>query len=227
MNKNGKMHGFFSLFEFDVDVEYTDNTKSTRKEEIIMAKTDRKLLKIVCTGLMAALVFAASQISFTLPAIAGTPTRIHLGNTMCLLAGLLFGGVSGGLSAGIGSMCYDFTNPLYIPSAPITFITKFMMGFVCGLVARKNTRSFPRSIVAAVLGQLTYIVLYLGKAFIENMLVGNALETTLVVIGQKAVASGVNAVIAVAVAVPLSFAIRKALVRVPAFSQIMMEKKEN
>lgn len=210
----------FLRFESAEKNAYTEYTNH-RKKAFAMAKSDKKLLRIVCIGLMSALVFAASQISFTLPAITGTPTRIHLGNTMCLLAGLLFGGVSGGLSAGLGSMFYDFTNPLYIPSSPITFITKFCMGFVCGVVAKKGAGTVSRSIVAAVLGQVTYIVLYLGKTFIESMLLGNALETTLVVIGQKAVASGINAAVAVAVSVPLSIAIRKALVKIPMFSQIM------
>ena len=41
------------------------------------------------------------------------------------LSGLLFGGISGGLASGIGGALYDLTNPLYITSAPVTFISKF------------------------------------------------------------------------------------------------------
>ena len=40
------------------------------------------------------------------------------------------------------------------------------------------------------------MVLYLGKSFIEGLLLGNALVPVLAAVGTKAVTSGVNAVIA-------------------------------
>ena len=42
--------------------------------------------------------------------------------------------VYGGLSAGIGSALYDLMDPSYASEAWITFINKFMMGLVAGLV---------------------------------------------------------------------------------------------
>ena len=55
------------------------------------------------------------------------------------------------------------------------------------------------------------MVLYLGKSFIEGMLLGSALGPVLLSVATKAVTSGVNAVIAVIVSVPLCAAIRLAL----------------
>ena len=68
--------------------------------------------RIVLTALMAALTVAGSAIRVTLPIDIGGNTSFHLGNIMCALAGLLLGPWYGALAAGIGSMIYDFTNPL-------------------------------------------------------------------------------------------------------------------
>ena len=65
--------------------------------------------------------------------------------------------------------------------------------------------------LAAIAGSATYMVLYLGKSFIEGMLLGSALGPVLLSVATKAVTSGVNAVIAVIVSVPLCAAIRLAL----------------
>ena len=62
-----------------------------------------------------------------------------------------------------------------------------------------------------IAGSATYMVLYLGKSFIEGLLLGSALGPVLLSVATKAVTSGVNAVIAVIVSVPLCAAIRLAL----------------
>lgn len=161
---------------------------------------------------MAALVFAASQLSIQIPtAIDGT--RIHLGNVMCILSGLLLGGTLGGCAAGIGSMFFDLFNPLYISSAPFTLIFKFFIGFIAGKVAYgggANGNSLKRNIVGAAGGTLIYIVLYLSKAFITARYVKLlALEPALLDVGTKAITSTINGVIACAVAVPLAAALKK------------------
>lgn len=184
-----------------------------------MGTTKKSVLMKCCViGVMSALVFAASQISIKLPmlAMAGGTPRIHLGNIMCLLSGLLFGGLASGMSSGLGSALYDLFDPVYITSAPTTFINKFMMGFVCGKIAHGRNRggmSRKWNIVAAIAGQFTYVVLYSLKNFLEIILLGgnDAFQTALVATAQKGVISLINAVIAVVVAVPLAFAVRKAL----------------
>ena len=114
----------------------------------------------------------------------------------------MLGPVGGGLAAGLGSALYDMTNPAYIASAPFTFAFKFMLAAVCGWIAwAKGSRAenHGQNILAAIAGSATYMVLYLG------------LGPVLLSVATKAVTSGVNAVIAVIVSVPLCAAIRLAL----------------
>lgn len=179
-----------------------------------VAEKRKIIYRIVTTGLMAALVFAGNFISIPLPYDA----RIHVGNSMCLLAALLFGGLSGGLSSGIGGFLYDMMNPLYITSAPFTFINKFAMGFTTGLLNRSGIKiknELAKAYVAAIAGQIVYIILYLGKTFAKEMIKGNAFGTAMVMVGEKALSSAVNAVIAILVSVPLYFAIKAALEKTP------------
>ena len=71
------------------------------------------------------------------------------------------------------------TNPAYIASAPFTFAFKFMLAAVCGWIAwAKGSRAenHGQNILAAIAGSATYMVLYLGKSFIEGMLLGSALS---------------------------------------------------
>ena len=174
----------------------------------------KKLLKMVTVGVMAALTFALSHIEIPIPSILGI-TRIHLGNSMCLLAGLLFGGMCGGLSGGIGSFFYDLTNPLYIASSPFTFVSKFAMGYTAGKLSgkKKSGGRFVIVLLSAIVGQLVYIALYLLKTYVSDILLGNVHETALADVASKLPVSLGNAVIAVTISVPLYFALRKALAR--------------
>lgn len=179
-----------------------------------VAEKRKIIYRIVTTGLMAALVFAGNFISIPLPYDA----RIHVGNSMCLLAALLFGGVTGGISSGIGGYLYDMMNPLYIASAPFTFINKFALGFTTGLLNRSGIKiknDLVKAYVAAIAGQIVYIILYLGKTFAKEIIKGNAFGTAMVIVGEKALSSAVNAVIAVLISVPLYFAIKAALEKTP------------
>ncbi len=176
---------------------------------------NKKTLKIVTIGLMAALVFVTSKfLTIPIATIAGTPTRIHFGNVMCILSGLLFGGISGGLASGIGSMFMDLLDPVYLTSAPSTLINKFCMGFVAGKLShrkKEGAQSQKWMIIAAIAGQFTYIVLYLLKTFIEMAILGNNINTILIALGEKALSSSINGIIAVVVAVPLAAVLRKGL----------------
>ena len=138
---------------------------------------------------------------------------IGLGNVFCILSGLLLGPVYGGLAAGVGSGVFDLVGG-WASSAPTTLINKFMMAFVCGAIAwsgRSEGRRLYRVIAGAVSGSLTYCVLYLFKSFVEAKLEGSADEAMAILLGTKAAATIVNAVIADVVAVPLALAIRRSL----------------
>lgn len=91
---------------------------------------------LVIVGVMAAIIFVLTYfIKIKIPTPAGE-TMLKVANAFCLLAGILFGGLRGGLAAGIGSMFYDLLDPTYITSAPTTFLKFFLMALFCGLVAK-------------------------------------------------------------------------------------------
>ncbi len=169
-------------------------------------------VNLALTGLMGALVIVGTFISIPIP-VLGDRTMIGLGNVFCILSGLLLGPVYGGAAAGIGSGVYDLIGG-WASSAPTTLINKFMMAFVCGAIAwagKSEGKKLGRVIAGAVSGSMTYCILYLLKSFLEATLEGNAQEAVLVLMGTKAMATIVNAVIADVVAVPLSLAIRRSL----------------
>ena len=66
-------------------------------------------------------------------------SSFHLGNTFTALAALLMDGVSGGLAGAIGLSLADILagDPGY---AVTTFVLKFIIGVVCGLVAHRLCR---------------------------------------------------------------------------------------
>ena len=99
---------------------------------------NEKLFKLVLTAMVAALsyvVFTFLQIKITLP--GGDATSFHLGNAVCVLGALLLGGVYGGLGGALGMTIGDLFDPVYIIYAPKTFILKFCIGLITGLVAHR------------------------------------------------------------------------------------------
>lgn len=202
-----------------------ENTVSMKSAPSVSRKT---LYRIIIVGLMAALVYAGNYLQIKIPN-GVLVTRIHLGNSMCLLAGLLFGALNGGLASGIGAGLYDLFDPVYIVSAPYTFISKFAMGMTAGLIRTNNEKK--RVITAAVVGQLVYIVLYLLKTYVTMIILGNTSQAAWAAVGTNAITSTVNAVLAVVIAVPLYFLLRTALKRTGIFEFIKAndrtEKREN
>jgi len=169
--------------------------------------------QVAFVGIMAALVYVTSAyLQINIPTANGS-TRLHMGNVMCLLSGLLLGPLQGGLAAGIGSMFFDLTNPLYIASAPFTFVFKFAMAWLCGMIAHKCGKEVLwKTILGAVVGAVVYVILYLGKSFIEDHLVlGLPLDAVILTISQKGLVSTVNGIIAAVVSVPLYLTLRPLL----------------
>lgn len=95
-----------------------------------------KVRIFVLTAFIATLAFvgfAVFRIDFEL---FGARTAFHLANTFVVVGALLLGGVRGGLAGAIGLTLADLISG-YIISAPTTFILKFMIGFIVGLVGHK------------------------------------------------------------------------------------------
>ena len=170
--------------------------------------------KLVYVALFTALVYIFSRF-FQIPVV--TPfgqTRFHLGNVFCLLAGILMGPGFGGLAAGLGSALFDLFDPVYFTSAPITFVTKFALAFVAGAIYRKRNELVDkkRLVIAAILGQLTYVFLYLLKTYITNKFVmGFTNEAVMAELIPKAGVSLFNALISVIIAFILAMPLLKSV----------------
>lgn len=101
-------------------------------------KIDNKVYKIVLTALMAALCYVAfTFLKIPVPTFGGDYVALHIGNAFCVLAALLLGGGYGGLAGSLGMTIADLLDPVYITSAPKTFVLKLCIGLIAGFVAHK------------------------------------------------------------------------------------------
>ncbi len=176
--------------------------------------------KITFTGLVAALsyvVFTFLQIKIPLP--GGDATSIHLGNAVCVLGALLLGGVYGGLGGALGMTIGDLLDPIYIIYAPKTFILKFCIGLITGLVAHKlgkithennQKHVFIWTLLAAVAGLLFNVIFdpLVGYFYKLYILGKPAAELTL---AWNIAATSINAVTSTIVSVAVYMALRPAL----------------
>ena len=194
---------------------------------------NEKLLKMVMTALMAALsyvVFTFLQIKITLP--GGDATSIHLGNAVCVLGALLLGGVLGGLGGAIGMTIGDLLDPVYIIYAPKTFILKFCIGLItgiiahrCGKITKTNDRKkiFKWTLLASICG-LGFNVIFdpLFGYFYKRVLLGKAAAE--VVLTWNIAATSINAVLSVIVSVIVYMALYPVLTKSGLFPAVGKEE---
>ena len=170
---------------------------------------NEKIQKLVMTGVFAALsyvVFTFLQFKIMLP--GGDATSIHLGNAVCVLGTLILGGFYGGLGGSLGMTIGDLFDPIYIVYAPKTFILKFCIGMITGMLAHrvgKITHStdkkhiFRWTLISAIGGLLVnvifdplvgyyYKLLILGKPAAELTLAWNVTATTINAVSSTIVA---------------------------------------
>ncbi|WP_394268710.1 ECF transporter S component [Anaerococcus nagyae] len=169
--------------------------------------------RLAYIGLFAALAYLSNYLQIPVVTPFGN-TRFHLGNVFCLLSGIILGPLYGGLAAGIGTSMFDLFDPVYFTSAPTTFINKFAMAAVAGLILykKKDDTSKSRIILSSILGQITYIILYLLKTFIKDYFILDLSgPATWVEVVQKGGVSLTNGLISVIFASILSIPLLKAV----------------
>lgn len=176
-----------------------------------------QLNKIVLTGLFAALsyvVFTFLQIKIPLP--GGDATSLHLGNAVCVIGALVLGGVYGGLGGALGMTIGDIFDPVYIVYAPKTFILKFFIGLITGLVAHQighiNTETDKKKVLRFVILSsfcgLMFNVIFdpLVGYFYKLLILGKpAAELTL---AWNVTATSINASVSLVVSVLVYMALR-------------------
>ena len=170
---------------------------------------------ITLIGILAASVFVLTKfVSIPIPSPLGK-TAISVGNAMCILSALLFGPLVGGIAAGIGNALVDLSDPAWASEFWITFINKFLMAFVAGVIMHKVPQLGEkiRIWLAGLCGALTYCVLYVLKnilwgVFVHSFTWETAIVETLTI---KLPVTLVNAVIAMACAAMLYLALKQPL----------------
>jgi len=165
--------------------------------------------KIIYVALMTALVYVATMIAFPL-----FGSKVRLANPVSLLGSLLMGPVFGGLASGLGSLIYDIQTG-YGFEGIITFVSKFIMAWVCGKIAfsgGRNADDHTRNLFACTAGAWTYVALYMLKTFVmQRFVAGVPMDGVWAAMLGKLPASSINAVAAMAIAPILYTAIRPAL----------------
>lgn len=194
---------------------------------------NENVMKIVYVGLFAALsyvVFTFLQIKITLP--GGDATSIHLGNAVCVLGALLLGGPLGGLGGAIGMTIGDLLDPVYVVYAPKTFILKFCIGLITGLIAHKlghittetDTKKVFLWTTLAAVGGLLFNVIFdpLVGYYYKLLILGKpAADLTL---AWNVAATSINAVTSTIVSVAVYMALRPALKKSGLFLTIGKKK---
>ncbi len=177
---------------------------------------NNKILKIVMIGLMSALCYIAftfMQIKIPTP---GGATSFHLGNTFCVLAALLLGGIPGGAAGAIGMGIGDLLDPTYVIVAPKTIILKMGIGIITGLVAHKvfhiqrleGQRLYKAVILSALAGMLFNVV---GEPilsyFYTTFILGAPEKAAKALASWNAITTAINAILAVIISSTIYIAI--------------------
>lgn len=154
--------------------------------------------------------------------VGDSSTSFHLGNVFCVLASLCIGGLWGGLAGAVGMTIGDLFDPVYITSAPKTFLLKLCIGLITGLVAHivfRLNENKPRKLplVAATAlsccaGMVFNIVADpLVGYFYKMYILGIPQDAATILAKIGAITTSVNALIAVVAATVFYMALRPAL----------------
>ena len=173
-----------------------------------MENKNSKIVKLMQTGLLAALCFVSfTFLQIKIPVPGGDATSLHVGNAFCVLAALLLGGWYGGLAGAIGMTISDLLDPVYILGAPKTFILKLCIGLIVGLIAHNYAKIgqsndkkyiFKWSIIAAI-GGLAFNVVFdpIAGYFYKQYILGQPQEFAAALAKLSVITTFINAIVSV------------------------------
>lgn len=172
-------------------------------------------LKLTVMALMAALCYVAfTFLQIKIPTSVGF-TSFHLGNTFCVLAALLLGGVPGGIAGAVGMGIGDLLDPVYITVAPKTIILKMGIGVVTGLFAHKifhiqdkeDSELYKDVVLSCTAGMIFNLIGETLLSYLYYLVVlGSAEKAATYLAAAKFVTTGVNGVLAIVIASALYIA---------------------
>lgn len=189
-----------------------------------MNNQNSTITKLAETALLAALCYVSfTFLQIKIPVPGGDATSIHIGNAFCVLGALLLGGVYGGLAGAVGMTIADIMDPVYILVAPKTFVLKFCIGLITGLVAHRVAKInehtdkkyvFKWSILASVAGLAFNVIADpLVGYFYKQYILGQPQKLAEALAKMSAMATLFNAVISVILVAIIYNALRPALIK--------------
>ena len=153
-----------------------------------------------------------------------------LRHAFCVLAALLLGGGYGGVAGSLGMTIADLLDPVYITSAPKTFILKLCIGLIAGFVAHKiahitedhDSRYIMKwSLIASVAGLGFNVVMDpIVGYFYKNYILGVESSAAKIMATWAAGATLVNAIVGTIVVVVVYMAVRPVLKKAGLFMKI-------
>lgn len=194
-------------------------------------RSDDKVYKITLTALMAALCYVAfTFLKIPIPTFSGDYVALHIGNAFCVLAALLLGGVYGGIAGSLGMTIADLMDPVYITSAPKTFILKLCIGLIAGFVVHRiahitedhDTKyMFKWSLIASVAGLGFNVIMDpIVGYFYKNYVLGIQSDAAKIMATWAAGVTLINAVAGTIVVVVVYLAVRPVLKKSGLFIKI-------
>lgn len=189
-----------------------------------MRQKNTTVLKIAQTALLAALCYVSfTFLQIKIPMPGGDATSLHIGNAFCVLGALLVGGVYGGLAGAIGMSIADIMDPVYITVAPKTFVLKFCIGLIVGLVAHKVAKInestdkkyiFKWSVIASACGLgFNVIADPLVGYFYKQYILGQPQEMASVLAKWSTMTTFVNAIVSTILVAIIYNALRPVLLK--------------
>lgn len=134
---------------------------------------NRTTKELSLTGLLIALVCVCTMF-ISIPVTASG--YIHLGDSMILFAGVVFGRKKGMLAGGIGSMLADLLLG-YVYWAPFTLVIKGAMGYIAGVIGYNISKNSSFLNISRVLaGVASEIIMIVGYFIASVILVGGMEE---------------------------------------------------
>lgn len=190
-----------------------------------------KVYKIALTALMTALCYVAfTFLKIPIPTFGGDYVALHIGNAFCVLAALLLGGGYGGLAGSLGMTIADLLDPVYITSAPKTFVLKLCIGLISGFVAHRiahitedhDTKYvFKWTLIASVAGLGFNVVMDpIVGYFYKNYILGIQSDAAKIMSTWAAGVTFLNAVAGTIVVVVVYMAVRPVLKKSGMFFRI-------
>ncbi|MGN1398917.1 MAG: ECF transporter S component [Erysipelotrichaceae bacterium] len=176
-----------------------------------------KLRKLTLTALLTAACYIGfSFFQIKIPTVAGY-TSFHLGNVICVLAGLLVGPVCGGIAGAIGMGIGDLLDPVYLITAPKTLILKFIMGFLAGYIShnifnlkqKQGKELVIYTIITICVTMLVNIILEPTFSYVYyQFLLNNSQKAAGYLSIAKWITTTTNAVLSIICATPLYIALK-------------------